>query len=132
MMLLIMILFYIKSFFIKLYKKNFVFMTINNSNTLYNNYTLSGRDNRYPMYEKKTKMINNIYKFNIKKYVLDILENNNISINDKILLLQKHDLLNDSKDIKTIDLTAGNLMKNYNYDYDYDYNLGFDYDFDIF
>ena len=133
MMFLIVILFYIKTIFMKLYKKNFLIMSINSSNTLYNtkyNYTLLGYDNRYPIYEKNKALLNNINKYNMKKHILDVLENKDISVNDKFELLQKYGVLNESKSIKTVDLKAGNLMKHYDYEYKFGYDYDFDYDFD--
>jgi len=116
MMFLIIILFYIQQTFINLYKKQIVFMSINNSNTLYNmkhNYTL-GYDNRYPIYEKNMRLVkNNMYKLHIKKNILDILENKDISINEKNKLLQKYKLLYYDNGIKITNLKAGNLMDDF-------------------
>ncbi len=122
MLFLTIILFYIQKICISLSKKNFVLMSTNNSNTLYNikyNYT-SGYDERYPRYEKNLSLLNkNMYKLHIKKYILDILENKDISINDKIELLRKYKILEDANNVKTINLKEGGLMKDFNYDLDF-------------
>jgi hypothetical protein len=118
MMFLIVILFYTQKIFVNLSKKHCVLMSIN-SNTLYNtiyNYT-SGYDERYPRYEKTMSLKNNIYKLHIKKHILDILENKDININDKIEVLHKYNFLHDTNSVKTINLKAGGLMEDFEYDF---------------
>jgi hypothetical protein len=97
--------------FILYYKKD----TINNSyllssfsNTNYRS-VYRGNDERYPINETNNEAeIYNIYKNHENKKLLDILENDKISINTKLDLLQDNT-------IKPINLTAGGLMDDFNF-----------------
>jgi hypothetical protein len=97
--------------FILYYKKD----TINNSyllstfsNTNYRS-VYTGNDERYPINETNNDVeIYNIYKNHENKNLLDILQNDKISINTKV------DLLKDNT-IKPINLTAGGLMDDFNF-----------------
>ncbi len=100
--------------FIMYFKKN-----INNisyllgsfSNTYYKS-VYSGNDERYPVNETNNHIeLNNIYRNNENKKLLDILQNNKISINTKL------DLLNNNS-IKPSNLMAGGLMDDYNFTLD--------------
>jgi hypothetical protein len=69
----------------------------------------TGNDERYPINETNNEVeIYNIYKNHENKKLLDILENDKISINTKL------DLLEDNT-IKPINLTAGGLMADFNF-----------------
>jgi hypothetical protein len=97
--------------FILYYKKD----TTNNSyllstfsNTNYRS-VYTGNDERYPINETNNDVeIYNIYKNHENKNLLDILQNDKISINTKV------DLLKDNT-IKPINLTAGGLMDDFNF-----------------
>jgi hypothetical protein len=97
--------------FILYYKKD----TTNNSyllstfsNTNYRS-VYTGNDERYSINETNNEVeIYNIYKNHENKKLLDILENDKISINTKL------DLLEDNT-IKPINLTAGGLMDDFNF-----------------
>ena len=102
-------------FYIQIYRKKTINM-INTLSTIYNdeeninNYTYGGYDERYPIKENKLETENcNIYKLHIKKQLLDILEDKNISIHNKL------DLLYDNS-IKIPTLISKNLMKDFEYD----------------
>ena len=78
------------------------------SNTNYRSVN-SGNDERYPINETNNEaQMNNIYINHEKKKLLDILQNDKISINTKL------DLLEDNT-IKPINLTAGGLMDDFNF-----------------
>jgi hypothetical protein len=69
----------------------------------------TGNDERYPINETINETeIYNIYKNHEKKKLLDILENDKISINTKLNLLEDNT-------IKPINLTAGGLMDDFNF-----------------
>jgi hypothetical protein len=97
--------------FILYYKKD----TTNNSyllstfsNTNYRS-VYTGNDERYPTNETNNEaQINNIYKNHENKKLLDILQNDKISINTKLNLLEDNT-------IKPINLTAGGLMDDFNF-----------------
>jgi ethanolamine utilization protein EutP (predicted NTPase) len=78
------------------------------SNTNYRS-VYTGNDERYPINETNNDVeIYNIYKNHENKNLLDILQNDKISINTKV------DLLKDNT-IKPINLTAGGLMDDFNF-----------------
>jgi hypothetical protein len=78
------------------------------SNTNYRSVN-SGNDEKYPINETNNEVeIYNIYKNHENKKLLDILENDKISINTKLNLLQDNT-------IKSINLTAGGLMDDFNF-----------------
>jgi hypothetical protein len=82
------------------------------SNTNYRS-VYTGNDERYPNNESNNESNNetklyNIYKNHENKKLLDILQNDKISINTKINLL--HD-----NTIKPINLTAGGLIDDFNF-----------------
>jgi ethanolamine utilization protein EutP (predicted NTPase) len=78
------------------------------SNTNYRS-VYTGNDERYSINETNNEVeIYNIYKNHENKKLLDILENDKISINTKL------DLLEDNT-IKPINLTAGGLMDDFNF-----------------
>jgi len=97
--------------FILYYKKD----TTNNSyllstfsNTNYRS-VYTGNDERYPINETYNDVeIYNIYKNHENKKILDILQNDKISINIKLNLLEDNT-------IKPINLTAGGLMDDFNF-----------------
>lgn len=96
--------------FILYYKKysNNYYLLSTFSNTNYRNVH-AGNDERYPINETINEVeIYNIYKNHEKKKLLDILQNDKISINTKVDLLQDNN-------IKTINLTAGGLMDDFNF-----------------
>jgi hypothetical protein len=69
----------------------------------------SGNDERFPINETTNEgQMNNIYINHEKKKLLDILQNDKVSINIKLNLL--HD-----NNIKPINLTASGLMDDFNF-----------------
>jgi hypothetical protein len=69
----------------------------------------TGNDERYPNNETNNEYeIYNIYKNDENKKILYILQNDKISINSKL------DLLEDNT-IKPINLTAGSLIEDFNF-----------------
>ena len=98
-------------FFIIYFKKN-----INNNSYLLSSFSntnhisvYTGNDERFPINETNNEaQINNIYINHEKKKLLDVLQNDKISINTKLNLLQDND-------IKPINLTAGGLMDDFNF-----------------
>jgi len=81
------------------------------SNTYHRNI-YSGNDERYPVNETNNYIeLNHIYKNHENKKLLNILENDEISINTKL------DLLKDSS-IKPMNLKAGGLMNDFNFTLD--------------
>lgn len=127
-MFLAVILFYVKQI-IFLHKKNNIMMSLNNPNTFSNiifnnnnnnnNVSNIGYDERYPKttniidYELLKKQYYNMY---IKKKMLDVLENKNININNKIEILKKYDFIQDNDMIKPINLNPDNIMKYFDYE----------------
>jgi len=97
--------------FIIYYKKyinNNSYLLSTFSNTNYRSlYT--GNDERYPINDTNNEVeIYNIYKNHENKKLLDVLQNDKISINIKLDLLQDNT-------IKPINLTAGGLMDDFNF-----------------
>jgi hypothetical protein len=98
-------------FFIMYLKKN-----INNNSYLLSTFlntnyksVYTGNDERFPINETNNEAeIYNIHKNNEKKKLLDILENDKISINTKLDLLQDNT-------IKPINLTVSGLMNDFNF-----------------
>ena len=98
-------------FFIMYFKKN-----INNNSYLLSTFSnnnprsvYTGNDERFPINETTNEaQMNNIYINHEKKKLLDILQNDKVSINIKLNLL--HD-----NTIKPINLTAGGLMDDFNF-----------------
>ena len=94
----------------------FIMYFKNNNNPLLllgfsNTYTggYIGNDERYPINETTNQtQLYNICKNYEKKKLLDVLQNDKISINTKL------DLLHDNS-VKPINLTAGGLMDNFNF-----------------
>ena len=89
------------------------FKKYNNNSYLLSTFTntncrsvYTGNDERYPNNETINEV--EIYKNHENKKLLDILENDKISINTKL------DLLEDNT-IKPINLTAGGLMDDFNF-----------------
>jgi hypothetical protein len=71
--------------------------------------TYKGNDERYPINETNNQtQLYNIYKNYEKKKLLDVLQNDKISINTKL------DLLHDNS-IKPINLKAGGLFDDFNF-----------------
>ena len=97
--------------FIIYYKKyinNNSYLLSTFSNTNYRS-VYTGNDERYPINETNNEVeIYNIYKNHENKNLLDILQNDKISINTKLDLLQDNT-------IKPINLTAGGLMDDFNF-----------------
>ena len=97
--------------FIIYYKKyinNNSYLLSTFSNTNYRS-VYRGNDERYPINETNNDVeIYNIYKNHENKNLLDILQNDKISINIKLDLLQDNT-------IKPINLTAGGLMDDFNF-----------------
>ena len=97
--------------YFKKYLRNNSKLLASFSNTYYRN-VYSGNDERYPVNETNNDVqLNNIYRNNENKKLLDILQNDKISINTKL------DLLKDNS-IKTNNLKAGGLMNDYNFTLD--------------
>ena len=94
--------------YFKKYINNNSYLLSTFSNTNYRSVN-SGNDERYPINETNNEaQMNNIYINHEKKKLLDILQNDKISINIKLNLL--HD-----NSIKPINLTAGGLMDDFNF-----------------
>ena len=97
--------------FIIYYKKyinNNSYLLSTFSNTNYRS-VYTGNDERYPINDTNNEVeIYNIYKNHENKNLLDILQNDKISINIKLDLLQDNT-------IKPINLTAGGLMDDFNF-----------------
>jgi hypothetical protein len=94
--------------YFKKYINNNSYLLSTFSNTNYRSAN-SGNDERYPINETNNEaQMNNIYINHEKKKLLDILQNDKISINIKLNLL--HD-----NAIKPINLTAGGLMDDFNF-----------------
>ena len=86
--------------------KSYLLSTFSNTN---HRSIYTGNDERYPINETNNEVeIYNIYKNHEMKKLLDILENDKISINTKL------DLLEDNA-VKPINLTAGGLMDDFNF-----------------
>ena len=94
--------------YFKKYINNKYYLLSSFSNTNHRSiYT--GNDERYSINETNNEYeIYNIYKNHENKKLLDILENDKISINTKLNLLQDNT-------IKPINLTAGSLMDDFNF-----------------
>ena len=94
--------------YFKKYINNNSYLLSTFSNTNYRSVN-SGNDERYPINETNNEAeIYNIYKNHENKKLLDILQNDKISINTKL------DLLEDNT-IKPINLTVGGLMDDFNF-----------------
>ena len=94
--------------YFKKYINNKSYLLSTFSNTNYRSVN-SGNDERFPINDTNNEaQIINIYKNHEKKKLLDILQNDKISINIKL------DLLEDNT-IKPINLTAGGLMDDFNF-----------------
>ena len=94
--------------YFKKYINNNSYLLSTFSNTNYRSAN-SGNDERYPINETNNEaQMNNIYINHEKKKLLDILQNDKVSINIKLNLL--HD-----NTIKPINLTAGGLMDDFNF-----------------
>lgn len=94
--------------YLKKYINNNSYLLSTFSNTNYRSVN-SGNDERYPTNETNNETeIYNIYKSHENKKLLDVLQNDKISINTKL------DLLHDNT-IKSINLTAGGLMDDFNF-----------------
>jgi hypothetical protein len=94
--------------YFKKYINNRSYLLSTFSNTNYRSVN-SGNDERYPINETNNEVeIYNIYKNYENKKLLDILENDKISINTKLNLLEDNI-------IKPINLTAGGLMDDFNF-----------------
>ena len=92
----------------KKYINNNSYLLSTFSNTNYRSAN-SGNDERYPINETNNEaQIYNIYINHENKKLLDILQNDKISINTKL------DLLEDNT-IKPINLTVGGLMDDFNF-----------------
>ena len=90
---------------------------LKSSNTLNNkdlNFKLTGIDERYIYCKNETNKAETLYKIieNFeKKKILNTLENNNISINTKLKLLEDNS-------IKPLNLKAGGLMQDFDFTID--------------
>jgi len=93
--------------YFKKYINNKYYLLSSFSNTNHRS-VYTGNDERYPINETNNEYIYNIYKNHENKKLLDILENDKISINTKLNLLQDNT-------IKPINLTAGSLMDDFNF-----------------
>ena len=94
--------------YFKKYINNYSYLLSTISNTNHKSLN-TGNDERYPINETNNEVeIYNIYKNHQNKKLLDILENDKISINRKLDLLQDNN-------IKPINLTAGGLMDDFNF-----------------
>ena len=94
--------------YFKKYINNNSYLLSTFSNTNYRSVN-SGNDERYPINETNNEaQMNNIYKNHENKKLLDILQNDKISINIKLNLLEDNI-------IKPINLTAGGLMDEFNF-----------------
>ena len=94
--------------YFKKYINNNSYLLSTFSNTNYRSVN-SGNDERYPINETNNEAeIYNIYKNHENKKLLDILQNDKISINIKLNLLEDNT-------IKPINLTAGGLMDDFNF-----------------
>jgi hypothetical protein len=94
--------------YFKKYINNSSYLLSSFSNTNYRS-VYTGNDERYPINETNNEVeIYNIYKNNENKKLLDILQNDKISINTKLNLLEDNH-------IKPINLTAGGLMDDFNF-----------------
>jgi hypothetical protein len=110
MFLTVLLLFYIKYI-------NFLKLRANNSNIFiepiqkYLDY--DGNDNRYKQNETlfEIEMIKMRQIFE-KKQLLDILQNNYISVDVKL------NLIRDDNNVKVPNITASGLMNNFNFDFD--------------
>ena len=94
--------------YFKKYINNNSYLLSTFSNTNYRSVN-SGNDERFPINETTNEgQMNNIYINHEKKKLLDILQNDKVSINIKLNLL--HD-----NNIKPINLTASGLMDDFNF-----------------
>ena len=94
--------------YFKKYINNNSYLLSTFSNTNYRSVN-SVNDERYPINETNNEaQINNIYINHENKKLLDILQNDKISINIKLNLLEDNI-------IKPINLTAGGLMDEFNF-----------------
>ena len=94
--------------YFKKYINNNSYLLSTFSNTNYRSVN-SGNDERFPINETNNEaQMNNIYINHEKKKLLDILQNDKISINIKLNLLEDNI-------IKPINLTAGGLMGDFNF-----------------
>ena len=94
--------------YFKKYINNNSYLLSTFSNTNYRSMN-SGNDERFPINDTNNEaQINNIYINQENKKLLDILQNDKISINIKLNLLEDNI-------IKPINLTAGGLMDEFNF-----------------
>ena len=94
--------------YFKKYINNNSYLLSTFSNTNYRSMN-SGNDERFSINDTNNEaQINNIYINQEKKKLLDILQNDKISINIKLNLLEDNI-------IKPINLTAGGLMDEFNF-----------------
>lgn len=94
--------------YFKKYINNNSYLLSTFSNTNYRS-VYSGNDERFPInVTNNATQINYIYINHEKKKLLDILQNDKISINTKLNLLEDNT-------IKPINLTAGGLMDDFNF-----------------
>ena len=94
--------------YFKKYINNNSYLLSTFSNTNYRSVN-SGNDERYPINDTNNEAeMYNIYKNHENKKLLDILQNDKISINIKLNLLEDNI-------IKPINLTAGGLMDEFNF-----------------
>ena len=94
--------------YFKKYNNNNSYLLSSFSNT--NHISVyTGNDERFPINETINEIqLYNIYKLHENKKLLDIIENDKISINTKLNLLEDNT-------IKPINLTAGGLMDDFNF-----------------
>jgi hypothetical protein len=94
--------------YFKKYTNNNSYLLATFSNTNYRS-VYSGNDERFPINDTNNDaQITNIYINHERKKLLDILQNDKISINTKLNLLEDNT-------IKPINLTAGGLMDDFNF-----------------
>ena len=72
-----------------------------------------GFDNRFPSINKNTTEIEYIRKLFEKKQKLDVLQNENISINIKLQLIKENE-----NNIKTGNLLEGGLMRDFDFKFE--------------
>lgn len=78
------------------------------------NNTNSGNDKRYPEQENENEYNKDIHKLQLlykKKQILDILQDEKVSINTKLNLIK-------DDNIKPVNLYAGGLMNDFDFDFD--------------
>ena len=105
--------------FLLYFQRNFTINNIlfhKNLNTYLHAKKSSGNDERYTFEKNETEIkiqLNNLRQNFEKKILLDILQDNNVSINTKIELLKEKD-----NSIKPSNVKSGGLFKDFDFDFD--------------